>query len=309
MSKKNARPLRTVLFCAGTEEAEIRETFASGADAIVIDLEEPCTPINEAVRDKGRALVKRMLAEFPKTGPMVFVRVQRPATGQTMKDLRAVLCDRLDGILVPKIDSPADVHMTEGLLNSMEVDAGLPMGKTQIYPILETAQALRRAYKIGKASKRICYMGGAISRFGDIHQAIGFRVTPDARETLVLRSKALMDARAAGIRYPIGGMWTGKLNDEAGLRAWCTELRNIGYYGMMIGDPRLVPVVHEIFSPTKDELDYWLRLDRLQTEAERTGADKILDGDPNMGEAHVVHGAHVESARKNLIWARELGFI
>ena len=202
MSKKTARPLRTVLFCAGTEEAEIRETFASGADAIVIDLEEPCTPINEAVRDKGRALVKRLLAEFPKTGPMVFVRVQRPATGQTMKDLRA-----------------------------------------------------------------------------------------------------------AGIRYPIGGMWTGKLNDEAGLRAWCTELRNIGYYGMMIGDPRLVKVVHEIFSPTKDELDYWQRLDRLQSEAEANGADKILDGDPNMGEAHVVHGAHVESARKNLVWARELGVI
>ena len=309
MTKEDAKPLRTVLFCAGTEEGEIRAAFASGADSIVIDLEEPCTPINEAVRERARALVKSILASLPPTGPKVFVRVQRPAKGQTLKDLRAVMCPRLDGILVPKIDSPADVHMTEGLLNCMEVDLGLPMGKTQIYPILETAQALRRAYKIGKSSPRIAYMGGAISRFGDIHQAIGFRVTPDARETLVLRAKALMDARAAGIRYPISGMWTGKLDDTAGLRAWCTELRNLGYYGMMIGDPRLVPIVHEIFSPTQEELDYWLRLDRLQTEAERAGADKILDGDANQGEAHVVHGAHVESARKNLIWARELGVI
>ena len=309
MSKENTKPLRTVLFCAGSEDDDIREGFASGADSIVIDLEEPRTPFSEAQREDARALVKSFLASLPPTGPTVFVRVQNPHTGQTLKDLRAVMCSRLDGILIPKIDNPADVHMVEGLLNCMEADLGLPMGKTMIYPILETAQALRLAYDIGVSSLRVSFMGGAISRFGDIYQAVGFRVTPDARETLYLRSKVLIDAKAAGIRYPISGMWTGRLDDKDGLRKWCTELRDIGYYGMMIGNPSLIPIVHECFSPTQEELAYWQRLDRLQTEAEKTGADRIIDGDPNRGEAHVVHGAHVGSARKNLVWARELGVI
>lgn len=309
MAKHDAKPLRTVLFCAGSEEDDINEGFRSGADSIVIDLEEPRTPFSEAQRDAARALVKSFLASLPPIGPTVFVRVQNPHTGQTLKDLRAAMCRRLDGILIPKIDNPADVHMVEGLLNCMEVELGLPLGKTMIYPILETAQALRLAYEIGMASPRISYMGGAISRFGDIHQAVGFRCTPDARETLYLRSKVLIDAKAAGIRYPISGMWTGRLDDEDGLRHWCTELRDLGYYGMMIGNPVLIPVVHECFTPTAEELAYWQRLDRLQTEAERTGADRVIDGEPGQGEAHIVHGAHVGSARKNLAWARELGVI
>ena len=181
---------------------------------------------------------------------MIFVRVQPPSTGQTLKDLRAAMGERLAGILVPKVQSPADIHAADALLNCMEVDLGLPMGATMIYPILETAPALRLAYEIAIASPRVSYMGGAISRFGDIHQAVGYRWTPEGRETLFIRSKVLLDAKAAGIRYPISGMWGGDLDDEQGLRAWCKELRDLGYYGMMIGNPRLVPIVHEHFTPS-----------------------------------------------------------
>jgi len=308
MAKHDAKPLRTVLFCAGSEEEDIVEGYASGADSMVIDLEEPRTPFPESAREQARQLVKSFLGSLPavKKPPLIFARVQPVSTGQTLKDLRAVLCDRLGGILVPKIDSPADIHGVHALLTCLEAELGLPVGRTMIYPILETAQALRLAYDIAMASPRVSYMGGAISRFGDIHQAVGFRWTLEGRETLFLRSKVLIDAKAAGIKYPISGMWGGRLDDEHGLRAWCAELRNLGYYGMMIGNKALIPVVHECFSPTADELAYWQRLDRLAAEAERTG-DRVVDGDPNQGEAHVVHTAHIGSARKNLAWARELG--
>src|SRR5215472_9852841 len=211
MAKHDAKPLRTVLFCADTEEAEINAAYGSGADSIVIDLEEPKTPFPPAAQERARKVVKSFVASVPaRDRPLIFVRVQPPATGQTLKDLRAAMCERLAGILLPKVQSPADIHAADALLNCMEVDLGLPMGRTMIYPILETAQALRLAYEIGIGSPRVSYMGGAISRFGDIHQAVGFRCTPDGRETLFLRSKVLIDAKAAGIRFPISGMWTGK---------------------------------------------------------------------------------------------------
>ena len=88
MAKENAKPLRTVLFCAGSEEDDIREGFASRADSIVIDLEEPRTPFSEAQRDAARALVKSFLASLPPTGPTVFVRVQNP------RELAALLLEQ-----------------------------------------------------------------------------------------------------------------------------------------------------------------------------------------------------------------------
>jgi citrate lyase subunit beta/citryl-CoA lyase len=309
MGRENVKPLRSVLFCPGDNEEAVRKAYAAGADAIMIDLEEPRTPFTEPQREAARQNVAKILASFPdKGGPQIFARVQPPETGQTIKDLRAVIGPKVTGILQPKIYSPADVAGLDAILNCVEAEAGLPIGHTAIYPILETAQALRLAYEIAMTSPRVAYMGGAISRFGDIHQAVGFRVTPDARETLYLRSKVLIDAKAAGIRYPISGMWTGRLDDDDGLRAWCTELRNIGYFGMMLGNPLLLRIVHEVFSPTKEELTYWSELDQLATEAEKRGS-QVIHGTVNQGEAHIVHTAHVGSARKNLAWARELGVI
>ena len=323
MNKTDARPLRTVLFAAGDQAAEIREAYESGADSIVIDMEEPRTPFPEDEREKARQVVSSFMTSVTPSGtkgkakgkargngtrdPLIFARVQPPSTGQTLKDLRAVMGPNLAGILLPKVQSPADIHAADALLTCMEVDHDLPQGSILIYPILETAQALRMAYEIATASPRVAYMGGAVSRFGDIHQAVGFRWTAEGRETLFLRSKVLIDCRAAGIRYPIRGMWGGDRDDEAGLRTWCTELRNLGYHGMMIGDPVYVPLVHEIFSPTDEEVAYWKDLDRLATEAEGKGGGPITYGDANQGEGHVVHIAHVGSARLNLEWARGLG--
>jgi citrate lyase subunit beta/citryl-CoA lyase len=311
MEKPPVRPLRTVLFAAGDNEAAVTAALVSGADSVVIDLEEPSTPCTEQVREQARRIAHAAMADAspgPAT-PLIFVRVQPAASGQTLRDLRAVVLPALSGILLPKVASPADVHGAAALLTCMEGDTGLPLGSLAIYPILETAQAIRQAYEIAIASPRVRYMGGAISRFGDIHQALGFRWTAEGTETLFLRSKVLADARAAGIRYPISGMWGGDVDDEGGLRRWATQLRDLGYYGMMITNPVHVPLVHEVFSPTAQELAYWKDLDRLTTEAERTDGGRVIYGDPNLGEGHVVHIAHVGSARQNLEWARALGLL
>jgi citrate lyase subunit beta/citryl-CoA lyase len=311
MGKQEARPLRSVLFIAGSDEDALETAAAQGADAIVIDIEEPRTPFPEHERAKARILVHEFL-ESASTGPgspLWFVRVQPLDTGMTLRDLNAILLPALAGVLLPKIQTAGDIIAADVLLKCVETEMGLPIGSTYIYPILETAQALRNAYEIAAASDRVGYMGGAVSRFGDIHQAIGFRWTGEGTESLYLRSKALIDARAAGVRWPISGMWGGDLDDETGLRHWVNELRDLGYRGMLIGDPSQIPIAHEIFSPTAEEISYWQDLDRLATEAEAMDSGPIVYGDPNKGEGHTVHIAHVGSARMNLDWARHLGLV
>jgi citrate lyase subunit beta/citryl-CoA lyase len=310
MNRRRARPLRTVVFAPGNNAVVLAETVASGADSMVVDLEEPSTPYPESAREQGRTVAREFFDACPPGElPVLFARVQPPSTGQTLKDLRAVVGPSLTGILLPKIQGPADVHAADALLTCTEVDFGLERGSLVIYPILETAHAIRLAYEIAMASPRVAYMGGALSRFGDIHQALGYRWTAEGEETLFLRSKVLVDARAAGIRYPISGMWGGRLDDLDGLREFATKLRNLGYYGMMLGSPLHVPLVHEVFTPTADEIAYWTELDRLAADAERTDSGPITYGDASQGEAHVVHIAHVGSARLNLEWARDLGVL
>ncbi len=314
MERPFTRPLRSLVFAPGDDAEALATTAASGADAMVVDLEEPRTPYSEPDRERGREVAREFFdSRDPDALPWLFARVQPPSTGMTLRDLAAVMSPALKGILLPKIESPADVHAADALLTCAEVEHGLPRGSLLIYPILETANAIRLAYEIAMASPRVGYMGGAISRFGDIHQAIGFRWTAAGEETLFLRSKVLVDARAADIRYPISGMWGGRIDDVDGLRDFATGLRNLGYYGMMLGHAGHVPLVHEVFSPTAEELGYWQELDALATAAEveqaESGGDKILHGEPGQGEGHVVHIAHVGSARRNLAWARDLGLL
>src|SRR4030095_3792461 len=125
--------------------------------------------------------------------------------------------------------APAAIVAADALLTNAEVEAGLAPGAVRLWPILETAQAIRLAYEIAMASPRVAVMGGAVSRFGDIHQALGYRWTPEGRETLFLRSKLLVDCRAAGIRYPVSGMGGGDTSDRSGLRRFAQELRELGY--------------------------------------------------------------------------------
>lgn len=307
--KQSARPLRTVLFVAGSDEHALAAATSHGADAVMIDIEEPRTPFPEHERERTRAMVREYLDGVATDGdaPAFFVRVQPVESGHILRDLNAVLRPALTGILLPKVQTAHDVVAAAALLDCLEVETGRARGSTAIYPILETARAINNAYEIGAASDRVAYMGGAVSRFGDIHQAIGFRWTPEGRESLYLRSKALIDARAAGIKWPISGMWGGDLDDTEGYRRWSIELRDLGYRGMMIGDPSLVEIAHEVFTPTPEEVAYWTDLDRLAREADMNGSGPITYGDPNQGEGHVVHIAHVGSARMNLDWARQLG--
>ena len=308
MRKSDAKPLRSLLFTPGDQQARIAENVKSGADALFLDLEEPRTPCPESVRVRARGLVREFLADAP-TGPgdpVYFVRVQPVASGMILRDLQAVMGPNLTGILLPKITGPADVHAADAILGCVETELGIPMGQTLLYPILENASAIRLAYEIATASERVSYMGGAVSRFGDIAGEIGFRWTRTGTETLYIREKVLIDARAAGIRYPISGMWGGANDDVDGLQAWLTELRDIGYFGMMLGNKDHVSIVNAAFTPTSEEVAYWADLDRLASDADRSN-EQVIYGDVNQGEGHEIHIAHVATARKLLAWAKELG--
>src|ERR1700721_2544827 len=120
MSKDDAKPIRSILFVAGSEEAEALAAAGHGADAIVRD--------GEAPRQAMRGFFAGAAAQAG--SPRWFVRVQPPDTGQTLKDLRAVMGPNLAGVLLPKVYGPEGVYRLDSLLTCLEAEGGQPLGST-----------------------------------------------------------------------------------------------------------------------------------------------------------------------------------
>ena len=294
-----ARPLRSELFVPGNKEDWMRKAPRYGADALILDLEDSVPPEGKA---QARRLVRQMLEELGAAGQTLVVRVNRLETGLTADDLEAITCPYLYCVMVPKVQGPAEVVEVDILLKYFERRAGMEVGRVFIDPALETAQGILTAYAIATASPRVAHMGASGGKGGDTARSIGFQWTSEGTETLFLRSKVLVDARAAGVPYPVTGGWM-DLRDLEGLRNAARQAKRLGYTGMHLIHPSHVPVVNEVFSPTLEEVAQWRGLIKAMEERRgQGGAAVAYRGD-------MVDIAHEETARAMLEMARELGVL
>ena len=292
-----ARPLRSSMYVPGNKEDWMRKAPQYGADALILDLEDSVPVPNKA---EARALVRKRLEELGGEKPTLTVRVNRLETGLTGSDLEAITCPQLYGVLLPKVESPADVVEVDNLLSYFERKAGMEVGSIFIDPGLETAQSIRQSYEIATASSRIAHMGGSGGKGGDTSRSIGFQWTPEGLETLYLKSKVLIDVRSAGVPYPMSGGWF-DIHDLEGLRALAVQLRQLGYTGMHLIHPSHIPVVNEVFSPTPGDVTHWQGLVKAMEEMRSTGGAAITFGED------MVDIAHEETARTMLAIAKEMG--
>ena len=291
------RPLRTSMYVPGNKEDWMRKAPQYGSDALIFDLEDS-VPVPD--KEEARVLVRKMLEELGGEKPTLTVRVNRLETGLTGDDLEAITCPQLYGVLLPKVESSADVVEVDNLLSYFERKAGMEVGSVFVDPGLETAQSIRQSYEIATASPRIAHMGGSGGKGGDTSRSIGFQWTPEGLETLYLKSKVLIDVRSAGVPYPMSGGWF-DIHDLEGLRSLAVQLRQLGYTGMHLIHPSHVPVVNEVFSPTPEDVRHWQGLVKAMEEMRATGGAAITFG------GDMVDIAHEETARTMLALAKEMG--
>ena len=188
------------------------------------------------------------------------------------------------------------------LLKLFERRAGVEVGKTFIDPALETARGIREAYQIAAASPRVAHMGASGGKGGDTARSVGFEWTPEGIETLFLRSKVLVDCRAAGVPYPLSGGWF-DIRNLGGLRSAARQAKQLGYTGMQLIHPSHVAVVNEVFTPTKEEIAQWQGLIQAMEDRKGQGGAAVTY------QGNMVDIAHEETARAMLEMARELGVL
>jgi citrate lyase subunit beta/citryl-CoA lyase len=281
---------RSLLFIPAQKDRWIAKAHTTGADAIILDLED-------ALPDDLKAATRRTVADSIRTvatsGRPCFVRVNAPDTGMLFEDIDAVTQPDLTGLVLSKIETPDDIRAIDAYLTELEQRRGIPKRQITLIVVAETARCMHFAYEICTASPRVGSIVGGTVPGGDINRALGFVWTREGLETLYVRSKILLAARAAGITHPISGIWT-DIENLDGLREHASFNRRLGYRGELIIHPSHVPVINEVYSPSREEIEYAEGVLEAMAAAERAGSAGIrFRGD-------LIDYAHVRSARDTL---------
>jgi citrate lyase subunit beta/citryl-CoA lyase len=289
------KPTRSFLFVPGNKESWIEKAAAAGADALIFDLEDS-VPSTE--KQSARMLVAGKIQSLAERGQRVYVRINRSPHLYDFDDLLAVVQPGLEGIALPKPNGPEDVDTASAMIAEAEMRAGVPIGSVKIFPLLETARALQFAYEIA-AKPRVPFIVGATAKDADVGRALGYLWTEEGRESLYLKARVVMAARAAGKR-PIGGLWQ-QVHDLDGLRDASTRDRGLGMDGELVLHPSNVPIVNQIYSPSEADIQYYAGMIKALEEAQAAGRASTL----YLGEH--IDIAHVKTAREIIGLARELG--
>lgn len=286
-------PYRSILFVPAHKPAWAEKALASGADCVVLDLEDSVpAELKQASRATVRETLPRLREQRPEVG--LFVRPNAITTGLAGADLEAVVCPELDGLFTPKIRNAADVLRWETLIDWFEVRNGAD-GLEMIVPV-EMVDAIMNAPEIASASPRVGAMIGPTSEHADIARAVGYRQSREGTETLYLRSRILLACRQAGI-HPLTGLWE-DLADLEGLRRFADYGLQLGFRGQVLIHPSHVPVVHEVYTPSDEEVAYY-------TELVETVEKAVADGHGAVRfRGQHVDLAHADKARDWLAHAR-----
>jgi citrate lyase subunit beta/citryl-CoA lyase len=272
------QPVRVALFAPGLKEHVMTKAMESGADAVILDLEDS-VPLADKVA--ARALVAKTIdqAAGRDGGPAIWVRVNAAATAFLDDDLQAVVHPGLDAVMLPKAETADEVQRTTAAIARHEAAHAMKAGSVEIILMIESALGVHSCFDLIKAAPRVAAtcLGGA--RDGDLQTDLGCAWSIEGTELLYARSKVLLDTRAAGSQLvPLDGVFS-DLNDEAGLIADSRLSARLGYVGRTIIHPKQIAPVRQAYAVPESEVAYYRKVVAEFEAAEKTGSAAItVDG-------------------------------
>jgi citrate lyase subunit beta / citryl-CoA lyase len=244
--------MRSLLFVPADSDKKLDKAMASGADALLVDLEDSVAPERKAAA-RASALAFLRQATKQAVRPRLFVRINGIETGLADADLDAVVAGAPDGIMLPKAQGGTSVIHLDAKLTVREAMHGVPDESIAVVAIAtETAKALFHAGTYAGASRRLAgltwgaedlsvELGAEANRGADGNFLDPYRLA----RALCLAAAAAAEVQAIDTVYV-------DFRNEAGLRRECAEARRDGYTGKMAIHPAQVPVINEVFTPTPE---------------------------------------------------------
>lgn len=290
------KPYRTQMYVPGNRASWMEKAANYGADCLILDLEDS-VPDQEKVA--ARSLVKTAVVALKSRGQAVNVRINPFVTGLTLDDLEEIVCPELNGILLSKVETAADMMQLDALITHIEKRKGMVPGTIETPLACETAKGMRNIYDIATTCPRVKRVGLAAGPGGDAARAIGYQWSKEGTETMFLRSRTVLEARAAGIQYPTVSSWW-NIKDLEGLERDAKLNRQLGFRGMTVMHPTHVPIVNRVFTPSQEEVEFYEGLIQAMDDARKRGIAAVTyKGD-------MVDEAMVKTAHEILALARSV---
>lgn len=295
--------MRSYLFVPGDSQRKLDKSPSSGADCLLIDLEDSVSPSQKpAARQMTGAFIEATRAANQSSDtPGLVVRVNPLNSGLTEDDLAAIIAVKPDGVLLPKSESGADVQQLSTMIAVHEAEAGIEEGATDIHALVtETAMGALNAATYRGVSKRLrtlswggedlsADLGVETNRTGDGHYTDLFRY---------VRTITLLGAAAAGVGA-VDTVFVDFKNTE-GLERECREAVRDGFSGKMAIHPAQVEIINRVFTPSKTAVERARRIVQLFEDAGDEVGVLSLDG-------QMIDRPHLKQAQQILYRAKSAG--
>jgi len=286
------RSRRSRLYLPGNEPKYLLNAGLYGPDGVILDLEDS---VHHDEKDAARLLVRNALRAVDFKGAERMVRINQLPLG--LADLEAVVPERPEMILIPKVETPEQVREVDAAIDRL-LPCAAGARSLWLMPILETALGIENSFAIARACERVVALTIGLEDY-----AADLRVprSPEGVESMYARKRLVNAARAAGVQ-PIDSVY-GQVDDLDGLRRWAERARQLGYEGMGCLHPRQIAVIHEAFRPPQEQVEAALRIVRAYEQARRTGLGVVSLG------SKMIDPPVVRQAQKLVERAREQGLL
>ncbi len=267
--------IRVALFAPGSKERVMTKALDSGADAVILDLEDSVPLSGKA---EARALVAGVIdSAAARPRPLVTVRTNSAATAFLAGDLEAIVRPGLAAIILPKAETVDEVQQTAAAIERHEKTHGMPAGSVALILMIESALGVHSCFDLIRASPRVAATCFGSARDGDLQTDLGCSWSIEGTELLYARSRVLLDTRAANA-IPLDGVFS-DLNDEDGLASDSRLSARLGYVGRTAIHPRQIAPIRAAYAVPENEVAYYETVVREFEAVEKTGTAAItVDG-------------------------------
>jgi citrate lyase subunit beta/citryl-CoA lyase len=269
---------RSLLFAPGNVPRRVEKALTLDADVVILDLEDS---VALADKEATRKPVAEALSR-PRRG-RGYVRVNAPSTPFCYGDLVATVHTGVDGVVLPKVESAADLHAIDWLLAALERERGIPEGSLDLIPQIETAAGVQRIDRVLQARslrpyrdpwrvKRVAF--GAADYAHELRLCVGL----EEEELADARARIVLSSRSAGLEGPIDSPWF-HFREPAAFERALERSRRCGFQGRLCVHPDQIGPVNRAYLPSDEELARAERIVAAFKEAEARGAAAIqVDG-------------------------------
>lgn len=255
--------MRSLMFVPAHNLRLLESALKRDADVLLLDIEDSVPPCD---KQTSRENIKNFVNRPETKGKLIFPRVNDRESGELLKDAYQLTIEGISGFMYPKAKKGEDIYFFGKLLETIEYEKGFPVGTFKIIPLIETTGAVMNIQEICNACNRVIAVAFGCEDFvTDMHG----KHDSEGMSIMTARNLISMGARCNGV-IPIDTVHI-KVHDLEDLEKNLIIGKNLGFEGMLVLNPKELPLVHKYYSPSEEEVEWAREMIRLSAEAKAEG--------------------------------------